>query len=121
MSLFSAFKAAVNRNNTPAPATGNNERASVPGTPDVEATPELIGHPTSGTNLDPRKILIVDDNAADLAQLERDMEPMRAVWEMTFVQDPRQAVLELAKKHFDAVIADLEMPEVDGLSVLREV
>jgi HD-like signal output (HDOD) protein/ActR/RegA family two-component response regulator len=121
MSLFSAFKAAVNRNNTPLPAAGTEDTASAPGMPAVEATPELIGHPTSGTNLDPRKILIVDDNAADLAQLERDLEPMRAVWEMTFVQDARRAVLELSKKPFDAVMADLEMPELDGLSVLKEV
>ncbi|MDB6031238.1 MAG: hypothetical protein JWM16_1576, partial [Verrucomicrobiales bacterium] len=78
MSLFSAFKAAVNRNNTPLPAAGTEDTASAPGTPAVEAAPELIGHPTSGTNLNPRKILIVDDNAADLAQLERDLEPMRA-------------------------------------------
>lgn len=116
MSLFSAFRAKVNRN-----PVGNPEPAPDPGAETPPAAEQLIGHPISGTNLQRKRILLVDDSAGELGQLEKDLEPMRQVWEMVFLEDARAALQEVERTAFDAVVADLEMPEVDGPALLKEV
>ena len=71
-----------------------------------------------------KQILFVDDEVKVLQGLGRMLRVMRHEWEMTFLDDPRQAVDLIQTKEFDAIIVDMRMPQMDGAEVLsraREV
>ena len=67
-------------------------------------------------NLD---ILLVDDNETNL----KILASQTSNWGMnpTPVDSGAKALLELKRKKFDAVITDLHMPEMDGVSLAREI
>jgi two-component system sensor histidine kinase/response regulator len=74
--------------------------------------------------LEGRRVLVVDDNATN----RRILEEMLASWHMrpTIASDAKSgmAALRLAAKNgqrFDAVIADGQMPEVDGFMLARRI
>jgi len=64
-------------------------------------------------------ILIVDDEKDMLILLKRILSeetPYRLVIE----SDPRQALERMRQRHFDVVITDLKMPQMDGIRLLEE-
>jgi HD-like signal output (HDOD) protein/ActR/RegA family two-component response regulator len=65
-----------------------------------------------------KQILFVDDEVKVLQGLGRMLRVMRHEWEMTFLDDPRQAVDLIQEKAFDAIIVDMRMPQMDGAEVL---
>src|SRR6201989_2892516 len=65
------------------------------------------------------KILIADDEAAITAGLSAILADEG--YEVEVVADGQRALERLAEDRFGVVLADLKMPKVDGLSLLREL
>lgn len=66
-------------------------------------------------------VLFVDDDDTVLAGLRRMLRGQRDQWEMTFVSDGRTALNTLEARHFDLVVSDMRMPDLDGATLLSEV
>ncbi len=66
--------------------------------------------------IQPRKILIVDDEFLIRWSLTGALS--QAGYEVTAVEDGRKAIDIASAQHFDFVITDLAMPEVDGWMLL---
>lgn len=67
----------------------------------------------------PLNLLLVEDDAALVAMLERDLREMGH--RVTVAADGRKAIEAVARDQFDAMILDLMLPAVDGMSVLQRV
>lgn len=68
-----------------------------------------------------KKILIVDDSAL-MRRLICDIIRMDDRFEaQDLAADGEEALAYIEKKHYDAVILDIEMPKKDGLAVLKEI
>lgn len=65
-------------------------------------------------------ILFVDDEAHLLQGIRRLLHSHRQEWAMTFCNSGEEAMRQMAKEHFDIVVTDMRMPEVDGSRVLFE-
>lgn len=66
-------------------------------------------------------IIFVDDELNILQGLRRQLRGLRNEWEMFFV-DSGAAALELLKtRHFDVVVSDMRMPEMDGAQLLSKI
>jgi len=65
------------------------------------------------------EILLADDEQTILIPLRDDL--IAAGYAVTAVPDGRRALEAIAEKRFDCVIADIRMPEADGLTILRAV
>ncbi|GAB6876298.1 response regulator [Thermaerobacter litoralis] len=65
------------------------------------------------------RILLVDDEAALVKGLRRSLE--QAGFEVEVATDGRQALERFAAGGIDLIILDLMLPEIDGLTVCREV
>jgi putative nucleotidyltransferase with HDIG domain len=46
---------------------------------------------------------------------------MRETWDMHFVESGATALALLEKNHFDAIITDMRMPEIDGAQLLAQI
>lgn len=64
-------------------------------------------------------ILVADDNPTNQRLTGEIVEKLGH--RGTFVGNGREAVEQLRHKHFDVVLMDLCMPEMDGLSAIREI
>jgi DNA-binding NarL/FixJ family response regulator len=53
--------------------------------------------------------------------LHREISPAESPWELVFTHTAAQALVTMAKSTFDAVVADSELPDMDGLRFLNEV
>ena len=69
----------------------------------------------------PKRLLFVDDEEMLLSGLRRALHGMRDEWEMTFVTNADEALRELDREVYDAVITDMHMPAMDGAELLEEV
>ncbi len=65
-----------------------------------------------------KRILFVDDEQNVLDGLRRMLHPMSGTWDLRFALDAQQALAELAKEPFDAVVTDIRMPGMDGFALL---
>jgi excisionase family DNA binding protein len=83
------------------------ERGAVPGPADRR--PRVSERP---------RILVVDDEASIRELLSKTLA--LAEYEVDTAQDGRAAVERLRLGHYDLLIADLKMPGLDGLSLIRE-
>ena len=68
-----------------------------------------------------KRILFVDDEVLVLEGLQRMLRPMRADWEMVFVDNGDKALELMAQAPFDVVISDMRMPGMNGAELLAEV
>lgn len=66
-----------------------------------------------------KRIMIVDDSATVRQVLRITLEG--ADYEVVEAVDGQDALAQLTKSRFDMVITDLQMPKLDGLSLIREV
>ncbi|MDH4249530.1 MAG: hybrid sensor histidine kinase/response regulator [Deltaproteobacteria bacterium] len=67
----------------------------------------------------PSAILIVDDDPALLPLLKRFIEPMGHA--LTVAEDGQAALDLCLQKSFDLIISDLQMPRMDGLTLLKRI
>jgi len=67
----------------------------------------------------PARLLVADDNKVNRLLLTRNLELMGH--EVQAAENGRVALDLLRKQRFDAVLLDMEMPEVDGFAVLAEM
>jgi putative nucleotidyltransferase with HDIG domain len=69
------------------------------------------------------KILFVDDEPRILRGLRRKLGSMGDEWEMAFAESGPEAldILSAATVPFDAIVADMRMPGMDGAELLAEV
>lgn len=66
-------------------------------------------------------ILFVDDDVNLLRGLRRILHKYREDWDLTFIENPLDALRLLEERGFDVVVSDMRMPELDGASLLSEV
>jgi YesN/AraC family two-component response regulator len=71
--------------------------------------------PTTG------QFLLVDDEPAVIRGLRRVILAAHPEWRVTHARDGEQALCLLAERQFHAVVADLQMPTMDGLTLLRNM
>ncbi|MDR1852904.1 MAG: response regulator transcription factor [Propionibacteriaceae bacterium] len=67
------------------------------------------------------KLLIVDDNAIILSGLTQKVKLLDPNIQVTSARSGEQALLALQKETFDLVFLDINMPGMDGLSVLGRI
>ena len=65
------------------------------------------------------KVLIVDDSTSILKALARAFA--ETPYDVTTCNDPVKSYEMIEDEHFDIVISDIMMPELDGLSLLRKI
>ncbi|HIJ78000.1 MAG: response regulator [Desulfobulbaceae bacterium] len=65
------------------------------------------------------KLLIVDDDAQVLNLLE--LAFMDSPYQVSTCNDPVKAYQRIENEHFDIVITDIQMPQMDGLTLLRKI
>lgn len=64
-------------------------------------------------------ILFVDDDANILSGLRRRLRGLRPEWDLHFAANGAEAI-ELANNHsFDVIVSDIQMPEMDGVTLLE--
>ncbi|NTV53257.1 MAG: HDOD domain-containing protein [Candidatus Firestonebacteria bacterium] len=68
-----------------------------------------------------KQILFVDDEQNILNGLRHRLHYQREKWDMTFVESGREALAALERAHFDVIISDMRMPEMDGPALLQRV
>jgi HD-like signal output (HDOD) protein len=68
-----------------------------------------------------KRILFVDDEEMVLQGLKRMLRPYRDEWDMVFVDSGAKALEVMAQAPFDALVADMRMPIMDGAELLNEV
>jgi len=68
-----------------------------------------------------KRILFVDDESLVLQGLQRMLRPMRAEWEMVFVESGAKALELMEQAPFDVVVSDMRMPGMNGAELLAEV
>jgi YesN/AraC family two-component response regulator len=69
----------------------------------------------------PRSILFVDDEPMVLSGLKRSLHGMRREWEMEFVAGGQEALRAMGERPFDIVVTDMQMPVMDGATLLQEI
>lgn len=67
------------------------------------------------------RVLFVDDEPLVLRSLDRALRTRKVPWDARFVESADAALKLLATEPFDIVIADLRIPDVDGVELLTEV
>ncbi|MBS1149982.1 MAG: DNA-binding response regulator [Myxococcaceae bacterium] len=83
---------------------------------DMPVPPELAS--SGGTKL---KLLVVDDEQLTLNALRRSFKPLAAEVDLTMTTSAVDALLLLADLRPDAMLIDINMPELDGFEVCRRV
>ncbi|MBF0224566.1 MAG: HDOD domain-containing protein [Desulfobacterales bacterium] len=68
-----------------------------------------------------RKILFVDDDPNILQALKRMLRPMRSEWDMNFINNGESALELMNSEVFDVIVTDIQMPGMDGASLLDKV
>lgn len=67
------------------------------------------------------RILLVDDERAQLHLLSRALSRHRPDWELALASGGREAVALLRESRFEVLVTDIGMPDMDGMSLLAEV
>jgi len=67
----------------------------------------------------PHKILIVDDETEVCDTLEQILTSVRH--RVVAVQSARDALRHMALEHYDAILTDVRMPDLDGRALYREI
>ncbi len=67
-----------------------------------------------------KKVLVVDDNDMDHKVLSKIMED-EPEYELSFVKGGQEALKELNRNHFDLILLDVMMPDMDGLETLKHL
>src|SRR5262245_55068301 len=90
------------------------ERVLHPATPAVTLSPAGASR-TSQKTYRPLRVLLAEDNVVNQRLAARLMEKRGHT--VVVVSTGREALAALAKEHFDLVLMDVQMPDMDGLEV----
>ena len=71
------------------------------------------------TSLDGVRILIAEDNPVNMSVAKRFLQKWGI--EVTEAVNGKEAVRQFKKDYFDVLLIDLEMPEMDGATALKEI
>ena len=66
-------------------------------------------------------ILFVDDDPLILRGLQRSLDEYDEYWRVEYAQSGNEALSKLAEMKFDAVVTDMLMPVMNGLTLLKQV
>ena len=69
--------------------------------------------------LDGRSVLLVEDDVRNIFALSSVLEPLGVRLEIA--RNGREALETLGRQEFDLVLMDIMMPEMDGLTAMREI
>ena len=67
------------------------------------------------------RVIIVDDDPTVLRSFKRALKVRRPAWEVTTVSGSQQALGCLQTSSCDVFVTDYEMPDVNGVELLRRV
>jgi DNA-binding NtrC family response regulator len=87
---------------------------------DSSPTPIVTGGPHGAGRGTPR-VLFVDDDACILGGLADSLRRRPPGWDACFALGGETALDLIAARRFDVVVSDLDMPRVDGVTVLSRV
>ena len=65
------------------------------------------------------EVLLADDSQTNLVLAGRLLE--RRGWQVTAVDNGRDAVAEYEKRHYDVILMDVQMPEMDGIAAAEHI
>ncbi|MFH2092543.1 MAG: response regulator [Pseudomonadota bacterium] len=65
-----------------------------------------------------KRILFVDDEIDILARLQKNLTPMKELWDTSFVESGEKALKLLEQETFDVILCDMHMPGMDGSKLL---
>ncbi len=65
------------------------------------------------------RVLLVDDELELLEQAKIFLERKNESFKVTTVRSPDKALAELKENNFDVIVSDYQMPEIDGLELLK--
>ncbi len=80
---------------------------------------KVMGYTVSGKKGDPKKILIVDDNASNRAVLRDTLEPLGFVTDEA--ENGSEVLAACERFQPDAILMDLRMPKMDGFTATKQV
>jgi putative two-component system response regulator len=66
-------------------------------------------------------VLFVDDEPNVLDAYRRTLRSHEQVWKMKFLSRARKALTYLADHEVDTIVTDVQMPEMDGLEMIRQI
>ena len=66
------------------------------------------------------KIIFVDDETNLLQGLQRMLRKKKDEWDMTFLESGIEALEKIKAQHYDVIVTDYKMPDIDGLQLLEE-
>ena len=69
----------------------------------------------------PRKVFMVDDDKAYLQSMQRGMRNHKEKVDLTVIDNGIEALLRLGSERPDALVLDVNMPNLDGIEVLKRV
>jgi signal transduction histidine kinase/ligand-binding sensor domain-containing protein/CheY-like chemotaxis protein len=83
--------------------------------------PAKTSLPMDGTELDGKRVLVVDDNETNLTILKNQLQ----LWNLVpiIARSGKEAITILSdnKIRFDLVLTDMQMPEMDGMELARQI
>lgn len=66
-------------------------------------------------------IMFVDDELNILQGLRRQLRSLRGEWDMCFIDNGHEVLKQLESQHFDVIVSDMRMPEMDGAELLSKI
>src|SRR3712207_1959792 len=88
--------------------------------------PDAPSYPTSGDlrlsappRTDPVRVLVAEDTATGRDVIRKYLES--ANFDLSFVENGRDAVAAAQAGRFDIILMDVRMPEMDGLEAIRQI
>lgn len=90
---------------------------SAPGPDNRSSAAELDITPSVSSDFEKAKVLLVDDSRLIRMGLRRSLVEI-GLTDITEAGDGREAIETLVREHFDLMLLDMEMPEMNGMEVL---
>ena len=67
------------------------------------------------------KVLLVDDEPTQMTLIKLNLEETDTALKITLTPTPKKALTLLKKEHFDCIVSDYQMPEMNGIELCNEV